>query len=66
MAYFVFKNEKDLNECVGRVVQRSTKSRGVSIRDLNLHSGPVTTSADYLSSVFTHIQNDSGNTRTSL
>ena len=49
--FFFKKNEKDLNVCVGRVVQRSTKTRGVSISNLNLHSGPVATSTDHLTSV---------------
>ena len=62
VGFFVcfFKNEKDLNIYVGRVVQCSRKSGDVRSRDLNLHSGPVTMSVDkslnLCTSTYTHIK----------
>lgn len=57
---FFFENEKDLNIYVGRIVQCSRKSGDVRIRDLNLHSGPVTMSVDkslnLCTSTYTHIK----------
>lgn len=57
---FFFENERDLNIHVGRAVRCSRKSGDVRIRDLNLHSGPVTMSVDkslnLCTSTYTHIK----------